>query len=428
MIKTKTSVLLAVASLLALSSHAQTTREEVCSDLAKAGGLYYAYPGPQSVQTPAPKGYKPFYISHFGRHGSRWASEKHVYADVVAALDSAKTLGALTPWGEDVLRRYSLAYDDARSRYGSLTPKGYAQHQGIAERMYRSFPEVFKGDAHVVANATRAPRVTVSMMAFCDRLKQLNPRLRIDEDASVRDMPFLQVLTRESAEYERCDSLVAATESFRLAHLHPDRLMHKLFSSESFISSIDTVHLYDCMAEVALIIQNTDLDFDLYDVFTPEELFDKWQIRNCLYYTTKGSDPAGGYTIVSSAVPILRHVIDKADEAIAGAGVAANLRFSHDAYLSPLCAALQLDGCRGVSYNPDKYYEVFADFKVSPMGGNLQMIFYRNKGGDVLVKFLLNENEVGTPLETDIWPYYRWDELKSYYVSYYNMFWRPDYE
>lgn len=418
----------AIAVLAAVPLSAQTTREEIYADIAKAGGLYYAYPGPQSVQTPAPKGYKPFYISHFGRHGSRWCSEKHVYYDIVTTLDSANTLGVLTPWGQDVLRRYTLAYEDAHSRYGELTPRGYAQHQGIAGRMYASFPEVFEGNVHVVANATRAVRVTVSMMAFCDKLKQLNPGLRIDADASVRDMPFLQVLTHESAQYEVSDSLVAETARFRAGHLHPGRLMDKLFNSKEFIGSIDTVKLFDDMAEIALILQNSDLDFELYDVFTPEELFDKWQIRNYVYYTTKCCDPAGGYTLTSSAIQILRHVIDNADAAVAGTGPAANLRFSHDAYLVPLATALQLDGCRGVSHDSSRYYEVFSDFKISPMGGNLQLIFFRNKAGEVIVKFLLNENEVGIPLETDMWPYYRWDDVRAYYVAYYNMFWRPDYE
>lgn len=423
---------LSLAAIVMLSAvaplSAQTTREEIYADIAKAGGLYYAYPGPQSVQTPAPKGYKPFYISHFGRHGSRWCSEKHVYKDIVDMLDSARTLGVLTSWGEDVLRRYTLAYDDAHSRYGELTARGYAQHQGIATRMYESFPEVFKGKAHVVANATRTPRVTVSMMAFCDQLKQFNPSLRIDEDASVRDMRFLSLLSRESAQYELSDSLVRETEKFRLAHLHPERLMHKLFNSDEFIASIDTIQLFDNMAEIALIIQNSNLDFDLYDVFTKEELFDKWQIRNYHYYTTKNCDPAGGHMLASSAIQLLRHVIDQADYAVGGGDLAATLRFSHDAYLVPLATILRVDGCRGISYDPDRYYEVFSDFKVSPMGGNLQMIFFRNKAGEVIVKFLLNENEVGIPLETDMYPYYRWEEVRSYYVSYYNMFWRSDYE
>lgn len=35
----------------------------------QSGSIYYAYPEPTDSLTPAPEGYKPFYISHYGRHG-----------------------------------------------------------------------------------------------------------------------------------------------------------------------------------------------------------------------------------------------------------------------------------------------------------------------------------------------------------------------
>ena len=59
--------------LWASTTLAQTSREEVMADIDRAGGVYYGYPTPSSaVYTPAPKGYEPFYISHYGRHGSRY--------------------------------------------------------------------------------------------------------------------------------------------------------------------------------------------------------------------------------------------------------------------------------------------------------------------------------------------------------------------
>ena len=58
--------------VLALPLMAQTTREEVLGGLDKAGGVYYAYPTRETHPTPPPKGYKPFHISHYGRHGSRY--------------------------------------------------------------------------------------------------------------------------------------------------------------------------------------------------------------------------------------------------------------------------------------------------------------------------------------------------------------------
>ena len=49
------------------------------------------------------------------------------------------------------------------------------------------------------------------------------------------------------------------------------------------------------------------------------------------------------------------------------------------------------------------------------MASNVQIVFFRNKAGDVIVKFLHNEREVSIPIETDIAPYYHWDSVKSYF-------------
>ena len=50
------------------------------------------------------------------------------------------------------------------------------------------------------------------------------------------------------------------------------------------------------------------------------------------------------------------------------------------------------------------------------MAGNVQWVFYRKPGNDdVLVKFLLNENETSIPITTDIYPFYHWKNVANYY-------------
>ena len=51
-------------------------------DRHQMGSNYYAYPTPTAKYTKAPAGYKPFYLSHYGRHGSRF----HQPADHYHAL------------------------------------------------------------------------------------------------------------------------------------------------------------------------------------------------------------------------------------------------------------------------------------------------------------------------------------------------------
>ena len=137
---------------------------------------------------------------------------------------------------------------------------------------------------------------------------------------------------------------------------------------------------------------------------------------------SKGPNPAAGEKVLErSSVQTLQHIIAKADEAIATGDCAADLRFSHDSHLVPLSTTLQLDGCRAKVTDPGQIAASWANYRISPMGGNIQLIFYRNRKGNVLVKFLLNENEVGIPAKTDLYPYYRWEDVKDYYKEYYNL-------
>ena len=100
----KTKLTLALLLLVTVGAAAQTTRREMSRDIDRMGSNYFADPGPsQKVLTPAPAGYKPFYISHYGRHGSRYMTDNKYYIRSIAMLDSAAKAGLLTPKGAEVL-------------------------------------------------------------------------------------------------------------------------------------------------------------------------------------------------------------------------------------------------------------------------------------------------------------------------------------
>ncbi|WP_244061859.1 hypothetical protein [Alistipes onderdonkii] len=119
--------LLAAFLLLGLwGATAQTAREQIAAMPERAGGIYHSYeylPGPA---VPAPKGYVPFYISHYGRHGSRWHTSEKIYAEPLGILRKADSAGVLTPKGRDLLAKVEVIAADARDRYGDLSPRGVA--------------------------------------------------------------------------------------------------------------------------------------------------------------------------------------------------------------------------------------------------------------------------------------------------------------
>ena len=71
----------AFCSFLAVFSQSRPTPEQL-------GSIYYAYPAPTEAPAPAPEGYEPFYISHYGRHGSRWMTDDVRYVAMISLFDS----------------------------------------------------------------------------------------------------------------------------------------------------------------------------------------------------------------------------------------------------------------------------------------------------------------------------------------------------
>ena len=145
---------------------------------------YLAYPGPKQKLTKAPEGYTPYYISHYGRHGSRYLINPAQYSDAVNILAKADSLDKLSPRGHDVLNKVRMLAAEAQGRLGELTPLGAEQHRGIAHRMYMRFPQVFNGNVHVDARSTVVIRCILSMENELLELARLNPRLVITNTTS----------------------------------------------------------------------------------------------------------------------------------------------------------------------------------------------------------------------------------------------------
>ena len=92
--KRQTILLLLSVLLLSGGAAAQSTKEQTLEDLNRTAALYYCYENhPRAAATPAPEGYEPFYISHYGRHGSRWHASESVYENPRAKLRKAAEAG-----------------------------------------------------------------------------------------------------------------------------------------------------------------------------------------------------------------------------------------------------------------------------------------------------------------------------------------------
>lgn len=378
----------------------------------QSGSIYYAYPAPPASYTPAPEGYAPFYVSHYGRHGSRWITSDERYTDVLAVFDSHN----LTPLGKEVRQRLQLVWEDARGRSGDLTPLGIRQHKAIAARLYRHYPEVFRGKAAVCARSSTSVRCILSMAAFTEGLKEQNPSLDITREASRRYMDYLAYTSPEAKAWGSEEAAWRKDfHAFEASHIRPQRLMASLFTCPDSIRHPQEVMMG--LYWIASDMQNVELPLSFYDLFLREELEGIWKCINYRMYLCNAAAPLNEGIPLRSAASLLRNIIDSADEAIRSHTPAATLRFGHDTNLIRLLALMQIESCCNRETDPERFHLAWQDFRISPMAANLQLIFFHNSAGDILVKFLLNETEVTLPLPSPYPPYYKWEEVKALYSS-----------
>ncbi|BES61504.1 histidine phosphatase family protein [Dysgonomonas capnocytophagoides] len=399
---------------------AQTSLQEITETPQKSGGVLYAYPFKGENYTAPPKGYEAFYISHFGRHGSRYLINDDEYKWPLELLESASAARALTPLGEDVLGRLKQVWEEARGRGGDLSPLGVRQHRGIAERMYNSYPQIFDSNLDISARSTLVTRCILSMDAFCERLKELNPGLNISRNASHRHMPDICPPYSPEAETFRSakDTWREEYRKFEESHIKPERLVNSLFSDKTFITEkVNPSALMKALGEIAGSVQNMEVNVSFYDIFTTEELFDIWQCKNYHNYVVDGPSSKSAGATIRMINPLLKDIMDKADDVIQSKGKGATLRFGHDGNLIPLLALMHVQNCYESISNTTDFYKVWSNFKTVPMASNIQIVFYRKSGSDdILVKFLHNEKEVLiTPVKSDIPPFYKWKDVENFY-------------
>ena len=158
--------------------------DQLQADPKKAYGNDYPYSMKTSQLTKAPKGYKPFYISHYARHGSRYYWSDQLYNDLDTLLTAAHNNHQLTTEGETFYSKFMAAKQELKTGVSELTQLGWEQHQFIARNMYNSFPEVFKKGGNVLAISSLSGRCVISMAAFCQELVQCNPDIEIREQSS----------------------------------------------------------------------------------------------------------------------------------------------------------------------------------------------------------------------------------------------------
>jgi hypothetical protein len=420
--------LIIIALAISSSAMAQSIREQIAANPNLAGGIYTAYMVTEQKAVAAPKGYKPFYISHYGRHGSRYQTAQEKYDQPAVLLEQAHKDGKLTALGVDLMHRVRVIADDAHMRAGDLSQRGERELKGIAERMATLYPEVFaeRNGNHITCFSSPSVRSVISMAAFTERLKEIHPKLSITRYASQHDIDITRPEKNMDIFYKTARKMA---KDYQQQQTDDKAFVCRIFNDYDYAkelickiyNSTDTHLFMGNMHDLAMIVQNFDNLPELHDIFTNDERYKMWHLFNIRRYLTYGPSIDFGDIRNQDGKLLLRDIIERADAVIAGKteDEVATLRFGHDSAIIPLLAIMHAEGCDGrVSFAEiERLPEVWCDSKVTSMAVNVQFIFYRNKQGDILVRMLHSERDIRIPVNSDNYPFYKWEDFRQYCLS-----------
>lgn len=373
-----------------------------------------------TAYTAAPKGYKAVYISHFGRHGSRFQLEKYAEPNfsLADALKWFDMNDMLTEKGHELFLDVKAMRDSSKGRWGELTDLGRLEHRQICSRMVRHYPEAFSnaGRKDVTVYSTSSERVLDSRNNFLGTLSELAPGMEVtcheNEDRKAKEEvkgyksdKNLMPSTKENTEYfknlfrEDINTERFEKEIFKVSPGHEVtmKMMKSLFTAARTFNCLGMEHAMD-------------------KYLTPEELHYLWG-RGSIYWQ--------GFMVMYGeknpyAVPmgtgILANIIEDADKALAKKSTqAATLRFSHDTFFYPLVSTMRLEGAWWEGPSKDAWEHII-DFENVCAACNIQLVFCQNKSGKTLVKILKNEKEIKVVgLEPAKGMYYDWKALRTFW-------------
>ena len=407
-----------IGSCFMIPVEAQTSKSELLSHLELASGNYCNYPNPTGHITPAPAGYEPFYVSHYGRHGSRYMTDDDAYKYVLGKMDTAQVRGWLTEKGKEVYERLKVAAADAYHRDGDLTQLGGRQHRAIAHRLCVNYPSLMMQPITVKANSSTVRRCMLSMANFCQELLIMNPSLNISMDASEHEMYY--IIPNDSIEIPKSETdgdLYDKLDKFRHEKLNGRHQIELLFNDTKAASTfIDGYQFADALWNITsdmLCLPELGLSFN--DLFTEDELIDGFRVYNASWCLWEGLMPGSRHNYYA-IYPLLKNFLDEADLMIASGKKGVRLRFGHDSVVLPFSFILGVQEAMGGTDDMEDLHNHFSIFRLIPMAGNVQLVFFRKQGSDdILVKFLMNENETSVPITTDCYPFYHWKDVRTYY-------------
>ncbi len=385
-----------------------------------------------------PEGYFPFYIDYTGRHGSRYMGDptEKMIAEVV---QKAKNENLFTSKGQQLLEQANSFIGVNENSYGLLTDIGMQELEEIGTRILNQYSDIFRGRALKVLT-TEKERTIQSAKAFISSYANIYSTTTIEQEADTAQttLRFFDY-SDEYNNYRKSNYITTVVDSIRASadnEQHTKNVLGRIFESD-FIEQLNAgialsdgstcdsrkfvMSLYDLYTSTfslaSDVVSKYNLDFSQY--FNTQEL--QWfdGATSCRSYMTLGPGFDVNGIQIKVAAPLLIGILKTADSVINGKQLDAYLKFGHAETTTPLSTLMEIEGANKSANSILDFYKYWNAGNIAPMAANIQLVLYKSKEADkpILAKVLLNEQEVKIPVETAIYPYYKWEDVKEYYYN-----------
>ncbi len=406
-------------------------------------GTKTPYKAQQTKYTPAPKGYTPVFINYVGRHGSRFLTGAGSDIVVKDVLQLAQQQNALTKQGIIILEQLNIFTAIEKDNYGNITMLGKQEQHDIAVRMQQQNAAVFQ-NKKLLVEMTEKTRTQQSAYAFLSGLKGYDSSLIekvIFQAKSDSILRFYDLSPKYDA-YVESDKLKAHIDTLQndaRTKKIADAVCSKLFAAafiqqlnDGKISSagkkkeiLNTISLAQALYDVYCILFSAQIEMglkkkpfinSLQNIFSSSDLYWLNELNNAEDFYEKGpaDDTLGIQATIAS--PLLRDLVTTTDSNINNKNYDGIFRFTHAEAISPLATLMGISQAAQPANSVYNFSKGWQAGKIIPLSANIQWIIYSN-GKDYLLKVLLNEKEVKLPVSTSNFPYYKWNDVKNYYLA-----------
>lgn len=381
-------------------------------DISRVACNYHGYEFKDYKYSRVPKGYEMVYLSHYGRHGSRYMTYTRGHEYVIKKLTQLQKAGLLNADGEELLRQTKEMLVMNEKNLHNLSPKGYQEQARIAERMFAREKKFFRKDLRIRGIASTADRCQSSMNSFCGALVRQNPRLTMDLDSKEEYMSYISNTSGfEETVHDKADLII---DSLNNTILNPREAIRPLVTDldEAYKLFNRPVRFEKYLHVVASIAEDLPVHYRPMKLIPFEEARKLWYIKNLDLYLNHCNSVEFGDIRIPYARSLAEDFITKADESLSGGQYDVDLRFGHDYPLMAFFSYIGLD-----RFN-ERYDRNHTDNWISSrdmhMATNLQIEFFRGKKGDVIVRFIHNDRETKIPA-LGPGPFYDWETVKAYW-------------